>query len=203
MKQFWHTNIIEKSFQTLLKLNREFNFILIGGWAVYFWTKKMKSKDIDIVVSFSELGKIREKYDLIKNARLRKYEIKFNDFDIDIYVPRYSKIGFPLEKLENDYIQNIEGFKVPTAEVILLMKLFVFEQRKNSLKGEKDKIDIISLLESLEINWKQFKNLTMMYVPSAIDILQKVLKTTKAAPELELGQHKLSKLKRQTLEELT
>ncbi len=201
MKQFWHSDITEKSFQTLLELNQEFDFILIGGWAVYFWSRKMKSKDIDIVVDFSELGKIREKYKLVKNSRLRKYEAKFKEFDIDIYLPHYSEIGFPLEKLGN-YIQNIEGFKVPKVEVLLLMKLFVFNQRKNSVKGGKDRVDIISLLDGVEINWKEFKRLSRKYNPILLDVLKNILQTTPKVPELKMSVQKMSKLKKKILKEI-
>jgi hypothetical protein len=201
MKQFWHSDIIEKSFQTLLELNREFDFILIGGWAVYFWSKKMKSKDIDIVVDFSELGKIKEKYKLVKNSRLRKYEIKFEEFDIDIYLPHYSKIGFPLEKL-GDYVQNIEGFKVPKVEVLFLMKLFVFNQRRNSIKGEKDKADIISLLDIVEINWREFKKLAQKHNPLLLNVLKDMLQNTLKVPELRISVQKMSKLRKKILKEL-
>lgn len=58
--QFWHDNITEKSFLTLLAMRNKINFILIGGWAVYFYTKKMKSKDIDIILDYEELGKLKK-----------------------------------------------------------------------------------------------------------------------------------------------
>ncbi|MFH1192257.1 MAG: hypothetical protein V1655_02160 [bacterium] len=64
--QFWRDNITEKSFQALLEMKNKINFILIGGWAVYFWTKKMKSKDIDIILDYGELGKLKGKYEIKK-----------------------------------------------------------------------------------------------------------------------------------------
>jgi len=201
MRQFWHSDIIEKSFRFLIELNREFNFILIGGWAVYFWSRKMKSRDIDIVVDFLELGKIRKRYSLIRNSRLRKYEIKFREFDVDIYLPYYSKIGFPLNRL-SDYIQNIEGFNVPKVEVLLLMKLFVFSNRKGSVKGEKDKIDIIGLLDSVEIDWLEFKRLCRKYNSSLIDVLRKVLQETKQVSELGISVQRVAEIRRNTLKKL-
>ena len=201
MRQFWNSDIAEKSFQALIKLNKEFNFILIGGWAIYLWSKKMKSKDIDIVVNFAELGKIREKYHLRKNPRLKKYEINFKEFDVDIYLPHYSKIGFPLENL-NKQIQNIEGFRVPKVEILLLMKLFVFSQRKNSTKGEKDKIDILSLLDSVEINWKKFKQLCRKYNKNLPNILKEILENTRSVRELGINSHQISRLRKEILKEL-
>ena len=48
--QFWNEVLTEKSWNVLKDLNRErFDFILIGGWAVYLWARSHKSKDIDII----------------------------------------------------------------------------------------------------------------------------------------------------------
>jgi len=151
MQQFWHNDITDKSYTFLQTMQKNYNFVLIGGWAVYLYSRKMKSKDIDIVVSYEELGKLKSLYTLNKNERLHKYEINVGEFDIDIYLPHYSKIGFPLEKI-NKYITHIEGFRVPQIEVLLGLKTFAYLDRKNSIKGEKDKIDIISLIESVDLD---------------------------------------------------
>lgn len=39
------------------------------------------------------------------------------------------------------------GFVVPKIEILTILKQYAFNQRKGSLKGEKNKIDIISLLQ--------------------------------------------------------
>lgn len=194
MKQFWHEDITEKSFRTLIQLNKKYNFILIGGWAVYLWSKKMKSKDIDIVLDFTELGRLKLKYKLQKNDRLNKYEINFREFDIDIYLPNYSKIGFPLEKLK-DYTQNIEGFTVPKIEVLLFLKLYAYKERKHSIKGEKDKIDIIGLIIAVEINWQRFVQICNQYSIDLINELKKILSETKRVDELGLNDQQMSKLR--------
>ena len=41
---YWHNLIVEKSWNVLQQLKGKFDFILIGGWASYFWTKASKSK---------------------------------------------------------------------------------------------------------------------------------------------------------------
>jgi len=57
VKEFWHNLITEKSFGLLQNLRKQFDFILIGGWAVYLYTQSLKSKDIDIYIPFwSNLG---------------------------------------------------------------------------------------------------------------------------------------------------
>lgn len=44
-----------------------------------------------MVVDFSELGRLKQDFILEKNERLKKYQIKIESVDIDIYLPHYSK----------------------------------------------------------------------------------------------------------------
>src|SRR3972149_1145941 len=97
-KEFWHESLTEESWKKLQELSKETKLTLIGGWAVWLWTKQHKSKDIDLVVDFQELASLKEKYSLEKNDRLKKYEIKLQGFDIDIYLPYYSKLSLPVEE---------------------------------------------------------------------------------------------------------
>ncbi|MDZ7611261.1 MAG: DUF6036 family nucleotidyltransferase [Candidatus Moranbacteria bacterium] len=200
-KQFWHSDITEKSFQALLDLNKHFDFILIGGWAVYLWTKKMKSKDIDIVVDFDQLGELQKKYNLEKNNRLRKYEIKMREFDVGIYLPHYSKIGFDLEKI-NDHTHNLEGFSVPEIEILLFLKIFAFKQRKNSAKGEKDKIDIISILSSVDMDWEKFSKICQQNNFPAGSELKTLLANTHKIEELGINNNQMAKLKKSLAEKI-
>jgi len=62
MPEFYQDLIIEKSYKLLQDLKREFDFILIGGWAVFLYTKALKSKDIDLVVQYEALEQLRKKY---------------------------------------------------------------------------------------------------------------------------------------------
>ncbi|MBN1377285.1 hypothetical protein JW949_03040 [Candidatus Woesearchaeota archaeon] len=144
MKEFWNEEITKKSFEKLIELNKKYDFILIGGWAIYMWTKAYKSKDIDIVVDYNNLDKLKKDYTIDKNETLKKFEIKQEFFDIDIYVPYFSELGYPLEKLEKNY-KTVEGFKVPSIEVLVILKQFAEINRRNSLKGKKDSYDIALL----------------------------------------------------------
>src|SRR3989344_4490106 len=98
-KEYWNSLLTEKSWQILQDLRREYNFILIGGWAVYLFTKQQKSKDIDIVVGINELEKLKGG-GLGKNDNLKKYEIKKEEIDVDIYVEHYSKLAIPVEDIK-------------------------------------------------------------------------------------------------------
>jgi hypothetical protein len=200
-KQFWHSDITEKSFSALVGLNKQFRFILIGGWAVYLWSKKMKSKDIDIVLDFSELGKMREKYNIQKNPRLKKYEANLKSFDIDIYLPHYSRIGFPLEELE-EHTHNLEGFQVPQIEVLLFLKLYTYRERRNSIKGEKDKLDILGLLQEVNVDWPEFKKLCRKYELDLITVLKTIFSQTERVKELGINPHQMTRLKKRIENEL-
>lgn len=191
-EQFWHDAITDKSFAFLQEFAKRFQFVLIGGWAVYFHTKALKSKDIDIVVTFEELEKLRKEFPLIKNERLKKYEIKAEGFDVDIYVPHFSELGVPLEDIINDAV-SLEGFRVPRKEILLALKLHVYEQRKGSLKGRKDMIDIISLLYHSKIAPAVIKNFK-----TAKDILA----TTYEVKELGLDRKKFADFKKPLLVQL-
>jgi hypothetical protein len=132
------------------------DFILIGGWAVYLWAHTQKSKDVDIVVQLEKLHQLKTIYDLRKNGRLKKYEIKMDEIDVDIYVPHYSQLAVPLEKIET---AKIEGFLVARIEEILILKQGAENQRGSSDKGEKDRIDIMSLVLLCDIDWDRYANL--------------------------------------------
>ncbi len=159
--EFWNSQLTEKSWSILQDFRKKYDFILIGGWAAYLWTRQQKSKDIDIVVGINELQKLKAD-NLSKNDRLKKYEVKVENIDIDIYVEHYSKLTIPPENLKK-YIKKVEGFKTISPEVLLVLKQGAYENRKNSVKGEKDRIDIISLLFFSDIDFKHYKAVLKKY----------------------------------------
>lgn len=55
MKEFWNSEMTAASWDALQELNKEYEFTLIGGWAVYLYMRLQKSKDIDIVVDYPVL----------------------------------------------------------------------------------------------------------------------------------------------------
>jgi len=196
IKEFWHTLVIEKSYQFLQELRKSFDFVLIGGWAIYFYTHGLKSKDIDIIVSLETLGKLKQKFDVYKNERLRKYEIKIEGIDIDIYVPYWSDLGLSINKVTENTV-SLEGFRLPSKEILLILKLFVYSQRKASLKGKKDLIDIISLLYFDNINLELLNRIlednSLLYLK---DELREILTSTTKIEELGINQKKFSDFKK-------
>ena len=158
--EFWNSMLTEKSWVILQELKQEgFRFIVIGGWALYLWTKQQKSKDIDIVLpEIKELGFLKKKYNLVKNDRLKKYEIKIDEVDIDVYVPYYSKLALPLEEVARK-TAKIEGFEVAAPEILLMLKQGAELDRGESVKGLKDRIDIMTLLCFTGIDFAYYREL--------------------------------------------
>ena len=172
--EFWNSLLTEKSWKILQELNRKYDILVIGGWAVYLWTKQQKSKDIDIVVDIKELENLKQE-SLAKNDRLKKYEIKIEEIDVDIYVSYFSRLAMPVEDLKN-YISRIEGFKVVCPEVLLILKQGAEIAREYSVKGEKDKIDIISILSLYELDFRKYRETLIKYkLESYIDRLIKIV----------------------------
>ncbi|MBI2499835.1 hypothetical protein HYV88_06335 [Candidatus Woesearchaeota archaeon] len=152
--EYWNDLITEKSFEVLQKIKKELKFILIGGWAAYLYTKALKSKDIDIIIDFKELEKIKLSHNLKKNENLKKYEIVIDGIEIDIYVPHYSTLTIPLDKIST---KSIESFEVISLEELIILKQGALLDRGESEKGFKDKIDILSLLFFCDLNLERYQ----------------------------------------------
>lgn len=182
---FYNDLVTQKSWTTLQLLKRQLSFVLIGGWAVWLYTKALKSKDIDIIVGYDDLEKLKNLYPITKNDRLKKYEARNEEVQIDIYLPHYSKIGIPVEIIQTT---TINTFHVPIINTLLALKLFVYSQRKLSAKGQKDRLDILSLL--------------LVAPPKSITIprqLEQIIKETTKIPELGINQHTWAKRKKELL----
>lgn len=202
MNNFYQQFLTDKSFEILKDLKKRYQFILIGGWAVYFYTHSLKSKDIDIIIDFSELEKIKKDFPLEKNERLKKYQIKIEEIDIDIYLPYYSNLGVAVEKIIKN-TQSINGFDVLEKEILLITKLKAYENRKSSIKGQKDLIDILSLVFLEDFDFEYFFELVKNHkLAKYVDLLEKILKETKEAEELSLNRHSFGKKKRKILEKV-
>ena len=134
MTGYYRDQVTEKSWNLLRTLSKNYSFVLIGGWAVWLYTHALKSKDIDIVVSHGELGKLAKDFPLIKNDRLKKYEINQGEVEVDIYSPFYSNPGIPAQTILEHAILH-EGFRVPRPEDLLALKLTAYASRAGSSKG--------------------------------------------------------------------
>jgi virulence-associated protein VapD len=117
-------------------------------------------------------------------------------------LPFYSDLGLPIEKIKK-YTFSLEGFVVPRAEILLILKQIAFEQRKGSIKGEKDKIDIICLLSILDLDFDFYKKILRKYNQKNLQKeLSDLISELTEIKELGLNKHKYSKFKKRILEKL-
>lgn len=197
---YWHSILTERSWQVLQELKGRFPFILIGGWAVYLWAHTHKSKDIDIIVDFDTLSQLKQQYDLRKNNKLQKYEIKIDGIDIDIYVPHYSRLIIPVETIKTE---QIEGFTVARPEYLLILKQGAELARKESEKGEKDRIDILSLLFNCAIDFQAYYQiLKTHHCEHLLPRLKAIVRGFREASYLNLTPRQLKLKKQAVLEQL-
>jgi hypothetical protein len=202
--EFWSEIIIDKSFKILQELKKKIDFVLIGGWAVYFLTKAIKSKDIDIIVDFENLSKIKSEIDLKKTDFLKKYEGEVEGVSIDIYVPYYSEFAIPVEEILKNTIR-VESFKIPRPEILLILKQQAELERKNSVKGQKDRVDIICLAKIGEFDWKYYKSLVKKFgLKEYEDELKKIIRSAKTEFEYIgiTNLREIKKIKERVLKEL-
>lgn len=196
---YYHDLITTKSWQVLQDLRGKYQFILIGGWAVFLYTKALKSKDIDLVAEYEDLEKLREEFGVSKNVRLKKYEARSEEVEIDIYVPFYSNPGIPAEDLKQ-YATRIEGFCVPSAEILAILKMKALAQRSATPKGRKDLIDILSLFKLVEFDFSKLQSVFAKYnLDELANAAEKIIFLTGEVGELGLNTHKMARLKKRIL----
>lgn len=191
---FYHDIVTRKSWEELTKLGKTCNFVLIGGWAAYLYTKTLKSKDIDILTEYEELGNLKKVYDVAKNERLKKYEARRDGIQIDIYLPHYSVIGIPVEDLMKQ-ASSFEGFTLLRKEWLLALKIYVLGQRARSAKGEKDFLDILSLFQTDIDTVKLVKIIKKYQLENTLEVFLEILNERNEASELNLNRHQYKKLK--------
>jgi len=183
----WRDEVVDKSWAALAHLRELSRFILIGGWAVYLWTRKFKSRDIDLCIdqdSFYTLQAQLQKENVLvgRNPRLRKFEAKMGDVEVDIYTPFESNLIVPVKALfQNRWFTGIDQYDVVLPEVLLLLKSQAARERWGSEKGLKDRIDILSIL--LYSDWKPeiLKDLTAKFDQSThcVDVLLRTVKESR------------------------
>lgn len=191
--------VTQKSFEFLKELKRQFRFVLIGGWAVWLYTKQLKSKDIDIVVELAQLDYLKAQYELIKNDRLKKYEIRKGEVEVDVYTPYYSTLGIGAEDIVAD-ARIKDGFRVPSRELLTTLKIVAWSHRRASAKGQKDLLDIISLLDSTPFDPKALgSRVKASHLEEAVDFLRQELQKRSDFHELGLTVHQVSRRKKMWL----
>lgn len=196
---FFHNLITGKSWQLLLNLRKRYCFILIGGWAVFLYTKALKSKDIDLVAEYGELEKLRDQFEVVKNERLKKYEARSEEVEIDIYVPFYSNPGIPAEDLKT-FTVSLSGFTVVEKEILAILKQKALMARGETVKGRKDLADLVSLFLLADFDWDKYGSCVKQFgVEEYLHFTQKIIKNTFKIEEIEMNVHQFAHFKRKVL----
>ena len=165
----WRGEVVERSWQVLGQLKGFADFVLIGGWGVYLWTRRLKSRDIDIYIDQQNFYRLQVELTqmgcaLKRNVRLLKLEALIGGVEVDIYTPFLSKLVVPCFDVFNQRLYSvIEGFKVAVPEVLLLLKAQAARDRWHSEKGLKDRVDIISLLQFVDVKRGMLEQLLEEY----------------------------------------
>lgn len=197
--EYYHDLVVQKSWQELKNLQPTVDFILIGGWAVYLYTKGLKSKDIDIVVDFDQLSSLSKNYSLFKNDRLKKYEAVREEVQIDIYLPHYSRLGLPVEDLMTAGV-SLEGFRVLEPNFLAVLKIYTLAQRGRSPKGRKDFLDLLSLFLVHRLDLIKITGLIDKYsLRKELDEIKGFLAEQDRIKELNLNPYQYSKLKKELI----
>ncbi len=198
---YYRNVITQKSWNLLTDLAKTHDFVLIGGWAVWLYTKQLKSKDIDMIVEFPVLEALRQNYHCTKNDRMNKYEIIHGEVHVDIYVPHWSAIGIPCETLIRT-AKPRGGFRVPDAEQLVMLKQIAYRERAGSVKGRKDLVDVVSLISLKEFDWTLYRRQTTSADPRLVPTLKTLISSQVEIPELGLNRHAYARLKKRWLSNL-
>ena len=183
--ELWNEIITEKSQKLLFELKDMMNFVLIGGWAVWLYAPSVKSKDIDIYINFDDFFKLQKELAekgiyISLNQKLNKYEIKMDEIDIDIYTPHHCNLIVPCKDVFNEKLfKKVDKFDVIIPEALLILKINAEEKRHETIKGFKDRIDILSLLYKLDLNKKLLNELAKKYNTNLNRIRDIITKSSK------------------------
>jgi hypothetical protein len=167
----WREEIVERSWQVLGELKGFADFVLIGGWGIYMWTRKLKSRDIDVYIDQENFYRLqseltRKGFGLKRNVRLMKFEALIGDVEVDIYTPFVSRLVIPcLDVFARKWYSVVDSFKVAFPEVLLLLKAQAAQDRWHAEKGLKDRVDVISLLKFADVKRDLLEQLLSKYDP--------------------------------------
>ncbi len=169
MVEIWHPELVEKSWRVLNRLRSFADFVLIGGWGVFLWARRAKSRDIDMCIDRDNFYALQRRCAEVgvvvkRNPRLRKFEAVPDGVEVGIYTPFMCNLVIPCQDImAGGMTSKVEGFRVAVPEVLLLLKAQAARERWGSEKGLKDRVDIISLLAFVDVKFDLLEGLVRKY----------------------------------------
>jgi len=132
--------------------------VLIGGWAVWAYNPRLKSRDIDVLVAPRDLWKLEAHlrgrgFAETSGAHLRKKGFRKLHEDTSIDVDVYDTVLGPFrveELLPRSAMRSLGGVPVRTLEPteLVALKAVAAKDRRGSEKGSKDLADLLALLSA-------------------------------------------------------
>ena len=143
--------------------------VLIGGWAVWCYNPRLKSRDIDVLVSPRDLWRLEAHlrgrgFSETSGAHLHKRGFRKLHEDTSIDVDIYDTVLGPYrveELLPHSVMKSLGEAPVRALEPteLLALKAVAAKERRGSEKGSKDLADLLALLsaEGRTIAWDRIE----------------------------------------------
>ena len=128
--------------------------ILIGGWGTWVRCHGPMSHDIDMIIDRTDLAALAPVLDTApsRNARLgNKQSSEYRGVHVDIYLPYESVIGSRMQlraEALGRYPDTVDRYTVLTTEAQIVSKMAALLDRPYTLKGQKDRHEIIALFQA-------------------------------------------------------
>lgn len=161
----------ERSFSEAKEIARRVpEAVLIGGWAVWSFNPRLKSRDIDLLIARKDLWKLESflrgrGFVETSGAHLGKRGFRSLHEDASIDVDVYPEaIGpFRVDELLPRAVERPLGdvtARVLAPTELLALKIVAARDRRGSEKGAKDLADILAILmaEGATVDWKAIAN---------------------------------------------
>lgn len=165
----WNEAIMLKGYEFIKKLIAlDIEFVVMGGWAVYFLTEYHMSKDIDLMIRDREFWKLKN-YIMGLNGRekttnLPKTGFALDDVELDVYTESRSGLAIPVKDVfSKSYFLNIKGVNVLKPEVLLILKAAAEKERSETMKGFKDRCDMLAILMRSKLDSVLLRHLSEKY----------------------------------------
>lgn len=126
--------------------------VFFGGMAVYLHAINEEATrhlaetthDADLYISQADLADLREIEELTSNRRLSRHQMIKRGFEFDIYTERMADLPVPYDEIMSSS-EKMDEIKVAGLEHLLALKMAAYQDRKASVKGEKDARDIVRI----------------------------------------------------------